>query len=347
LIQVRDASIGDSSAAATTAAAEEPGQSIDSNVDKQRAGERALTILATPLNYMVLQALSERPMRLAELRRATGLPAQTTLRGHLASLRGLGALAKRPTERMPYAVENSLTPMGYELLEVADVLAHWLNKSPDGPVSLETGAGKGIVKAFIDGWGSRIMRSLASMPMSLTELDRRIHNLSYPALERRLSSMRMAGLIEAHESRGAGTPYAVTNWARYGVGPLVAASKCERGHMDGDAAPVTQDDIEATFLLATPLVGLSPAMSGSCQLEVEADPTEARDQAGVSVTVDRGRVVACDSRLGPSPGDFAIGSVGTWFSAIRDGTASLLRFGGGRRVAESVVLGLHAAMLIQ
>jgi DNA-binding HxlR family transcriptional regulator len=314
---------------------------------RERAGEQALTILATPLNLLILRALSERPMRLAELRRATGLPAQTTLRGHLSNLGELGILSKRPTSEMPYAVHNELTPMGYELLDVADRLECWLKQAPDGPVSLGGGAGKGVVKALIDGWASTIMRSLAARPMSLTELDRSIGELSYPSLERRLSSMRMAGLIEARESRSAGTPYAVTDWARRGIGPLAAASKCERAHLGSRAAPVTQADIEAAFLLATPLIGLSYDTTGSCQLEVEADPAEARAQAGVMVTVDHGKVVACDSKLGPAPGDFAVGSAAKWFSAINDGTASLLRFGGRRRVAEGVVIALHAALVIQ
>jgi DNA-binding HxlR family transcriptional regulator len=310
-----------------------------------RAGERALTILATPLNFMVLRALAERPMRLAELRRATGLPAQTTLRGHLASLGEIGVVSKRPTTQMPYSVENELTPMGLELLGVADRLEAWLRQAPDGPVSLSTGAAKGIVKAFVDGWGSTMMRGLAAGPMSLTELDRGIPGLSYPALERRLSSMRMAGLIEARRGGGAGTPYAVTDWARRGVAPLAAASHCERVHMCERAAPLTQLDIEAAFLLATPLVGLPARTTGCCQLEVEADPGAVREQAGVMVTVEGGRVVACESRLEMSPGDFAIGSAAKWFSAIRDGTADLLRFGGGRQVAEGLVTGLHAALV--
>ena len=64
-----------------------------------RAGGQALSVLAVPLNLQVLQALAARPMRLAELRKATGLPAQTTLRGHLASLSDIGLLeetADRP-----------------------------------------------------------------------------------------------------------------------------------------------------------------------------------------------------------------------------------------------------------
>ena len=307
---------------------------------RPRAGGRALSILSTPLNLLILRSLTERPMRLAELRKATGLPAQTTLRGHLATLDELGVLSKRPTERMPYAVENELTPMGRELLEVADRLEAWLGHAPDASISLESGAAKGAVKALIDGWGSTIMRALAAQPQSLTELDSMISGLSYPALERRLSSMRIAGLVEAQPSRGAGTPYGVTAWARRGIVPLVAASRCERLHMRSHSAPLTQGDIEAAFLLATPLVDLPDATSGLCQLAVE----ERDGAAGVQVTVERGRVVACVSELEPAPGTYAVGSAATWFRAVDEGCAEQLRLGGGRQLAEGLVLGMHAAL---
>lgn len=309
---------------------------------RYRAGERALTVLATPLNLTILRALAERPMRLAELRRETGLPAQTTLRGHLASLGEIGVIDKRPTEQMPYAVENQLTPMGLELLDVADRLEGWLEQAPDGGISLDTSGAKGVIKAFIDGWGSTIMRRLAWTPMSLTELDRRIAELSYPALERRLASMRMAGLIEARPSQGAGTPYTVTEWARKGIAPLAAAGRCELLHMRERATPVTPVDIEAAFMLATPLVGLPMDAAGSCQLEVESE--EPGEAAGVTVMVEGGRVVACDSELGPSPVAFAIGSTAKWFNAVNDGELGELRFGGGRHLAEGLVRGLHAAL---
>lgn len=308
-----------------------------------RAGEQVLTILSTPLNLMVLRALSEQPLRLAELRRATGLPAQTTLRGHLTSLTDIGVVRKRPTERMPYAVEIELTSLGREMLGVAERLEYWLGLAPEGPIALEMGAARGVVKALVDGWGSTMMRDLAAEPMSLTELDRRIADLSYPALERRLSSMRMAGLVEAHPGGGVGTPYGVTDWARRGVAPLAAATNCERLHMSGRAAPLTSLDIEAAFMLATPLVDLPRRASGSCRLEVEAD--EARAEVGVRVTVRAGRVVACESGSGPGPTAFATGSAAHWFRAIRDDTSELLRFGGARRLGEGLVNGLHAALV--
>ena len=310
-----------------------------------RAGERILLLLATPLNFLVLRALAERPMRLADLRRATGLPPQTTLRGHLASLCELGLIDKRQTAQMPYAVENELTQMGHDLLLVADLLENWLAQAPDGPVALESGRARGVVKAFVDGWSSTMMRGLAARPMSLTELDRGITELSYPALERRLSSMRMAGLIEVREGLGVGTPYGVTEWARRGIAPLALAADRERAHLRHRAAPLDRIDIEAAFLLALPLVGLPSDVAGLSQLEVEADPRAVHGQAGVRVTVERGRVVACDSELGPSPGDYAVGSAAKWFSAIRDGTTGLLRFGGRQRMAERLVSGLHAALM--
>jgi DNA-binding HxlR family transcriptional regulator len=318
--------------------------SQDAEVDSRfRSGERTLGLLSTPLNLNVLRALSEQPMRLAELRQATGLPAQTTLRGHLGGLEEVGAVAKRPTQRMPYAVENELTPMGDQLLDVAGALQGWLNRAPRGAISLESGSARGIVKAFVDGWGSTIVRSLATRPMSLTELDREIIELSYPALERRLSSMRMAGLVEAQPSNGTGTPYALTEWARRGVRPLAAAVRCERVHMGRRAAPVTEADVEGAFLLATPLVGLSDQSSGICQLEVEETPG-VRGQSGVKVEVDQGRVVACDCSLADGPTSYAIGTTTKWFTAITDGTLNELRFGGGKEFAETFVFAMHLTL---
>jgi DNA-binding HxlR family transcriptional regulator len=317
------------------------GAAADPSRAQVRAGGQALSVLATPLNFRILQALAERPMRLAELRKATGLPAQTTLRGHLANLSTIGVLTKRPTQQMPYAVENELTPMGQELLDVSRRLATWLSLAPDGPIPLEDGAAKGAVKALVDGWGSRMMRALAARPLSLTELDSLIADLSYPALERRLSSMRIAGLVESQPSSGAGTPYAVTEWARRGVAPIAAASHCELVHMGAASTPVAQIDIEAAFLLATPLVGLPADVAGLCQLEVEASPRALPRPAGVQVTVEGGKVVGCVSRLDPSPVAYAAGPAHKWFNAVRDGSISELRFGGKGQIAEALVTGLH------
>lgn len=310
-----------------------------------RAGEQILTVLATPLNVMILRALARRPMRLAELRQATGLPAQTTLRGHLTSLAEIGAVTKRPTTQMPYAVENELTPMGEEVIDVAAHLEHWLQMAPEGPIPLESGGARGIVKAFVDGWSSTMLRGLAARPMSLTELDRLIPELSYPALERRLSSMRMAGLIESCPGTGGGTPYGVTEWARRGVLPLATAADCEGRYLGEGAPAVTRIDIEAAFMLATPLVGLRSESNGLCRLEVQAPRDQSREAVEVAVAVEAGRVVSCGSGGAVSSGTYASGSAGRWFKAVKEGTAELLSFGGVPQLGVDLVNGLHAALV--
>jgi DNA-binding HxlR family transcriptional regulator len=313
------------------------------DADVLRSGVRPLILLATTLNFLIVRALAKGPLRLAELRRATGLPAQTTLRGHLSSLGALGIVAKRPASETPYAVENELTAPGRELLRVAESLEVWLGRAAEGPLSLQTGSAKGVIKAFVDGWGSTILGTLARRPMSLTELDSAIPSLSYPALERRLSSMRMAGLVEAAPVQGAGTPYRVTDWARQGVVPLAAAGHCERVGMPRLAAPLTEADVEAGFMLSVPLVGLPREAAGRCHLTVEGDAKDGRERSGVEVIVDAGEVVSCAAEIAADPGQYAAGSASTWFSALRDARVDLLDYAGGQLPVQ-LVRGLHDAL---
>lgn len=315
------------------------------DVEVQKPGVRPLTLLATTINFLIIRALADGPLRLAELRRATGLPAQTTLRGHLSSLAELGIVSRRSVRGTPYAMENKLTPAGRELLRVAESLEVWLNHAPGGPLSLETGSARGVIKAFVDGWGSTILGTLARRPMALTELDSAIPSLSYPSLERRLSSMRMAGLVEAVPAAGTGRPYAVTDWARQGVAPLLtAAVHCEQLESRRQAAPLTEVEIEAGLLLSVPLVGLPRESTGRCHLTVEGDAANGRERSGVEVIVEGGQVVACATDLAADASQYATGSASTWFTALRDARAELLDYAGGE-LPMQVVRGLREALL--
>jgi hypothetical protein len=115
--------------------------------------------------------------------------------------------------------------------------------------------------------------------------------------------------------------------------------------MGRDVAPITEIDIEAAFLLATPLVGLPDDVAGSCQLEVEASPGSVPRPTGVQVTIERGKVVSCVSRLESRPTAYAAGPAVKWFNAVRHGKIDQLRFGGSRQIAEDVVAGLHATFV--
>jgi DNA-binding HxlR family transcriptional regulator len=229
-----------------------------------------LSLIAKPLTVPILRAHLDGPLRLLDLRERIGEAKQTTLRGQVDNLRAIGALERHVLARMPYTVENELTEAGRDILAVADRVEAWLAQSPHGPIPLGSDEAKATIKALVDAWDSTVLHALAERPLSLVELNGVVTDISYPALERRLSAMRATYLVEIVPGgeRGA-KPHGVTDWTRQAVGPLVAAGRCEREHLSEHADPPTRIDLEAASLLAMPLVGLGGRRTGSGLLAVD------------------------------------------------------------------------------
>jgi DNA-binding HxlR family transcriptional regulator len=313
-----------------------------------RTGGTVLSLLAGPLCVPVLRAHLDSPLQLPELHERIDGVTQTTLRGQVVNLRGIGALEREVLPEMPYKVVNHLTPTGRRILEVAESVEAWLARAPKGPIVLGSEPAKGPVRALIGGWSSTILHALAARPLSLTELDGVIPDISYPSLERRLSAMRAAHQVEGLPGRDGGRPYAVTEWARRAVGPLAAASRCECLHSMEAADPPTRIDIEAAFLLAIPLVVLSTGRSGSCLLAVDADSDNGVADfrlAGIHVEIEKGAVTTCVSRPEHEPETWAFGRSESWLDTALDGRHDRLRIGGkAPDLAEAVIAGIHAAL---
>jgi DNA-binding HxlR family transcriptional regulator len=315
-----------------------------------RAGGTVLSLIAGPLSIPILRAHLDGPLRLPDLRERIGGAAQTTLRGQVGNLRGIGALERHVRGGMPYTVENELTDVGRGVLHVAEVVEAWLMRAPQGPIALGSEPAKGAIRALIGGWGSTMLRALAARPLSLTELSSVIGDHSYPALERRLSAMRAARQVEPRPNGGRGAkPYAVTGWTRQAVGPLVAAGRCECEHLPEVTERLTRIDIEAAFLLAVPLVDLEVKRSGDCLLAVDtgtAKNSEPNDRlAGVHVEIEEGAITNCNSRLEEDPRTWALGSVESWVEAILEGKLERLRIGGDDApLANAVISGMHTSL---
>jgi DNA-binding HxlR family transcriptional regulator len=315
-----------------------------------RAGGTVLSLLAGPLCASILRAHLDGPLRMPDLRERIGGAAQTTLRGQVGNLRSIGALERQVRSGMPYTVDNHLTDTGRGILEVAEAVEAWLARAPQGPVALGSEASKGAIRALVAGWDSTVIHVLAARPLSLTELNSVIVDLSYPSLERRLSGMRAARQIEVQPNpTGKAKPYTVTKWTRHAVGPLVAASRCERRHFAGETDPLAGIDIEAALLLAAPLASLPAECTGACLLTVSAaagnSPESAQQENGVHVEVERGKIVSCDLRSKCDPGAWALGSADAWIEAILDGDFAALRIGGVEGdLARSLVDALHGAL---
>ncbi len=281
---------------------------------------------------------------MADLRKQVGFPAQTTLRGHLNDLIAVGAVNKLERRGMPYAVSHELSAEGEDLLFVVDILASWLAKAPQGKIELGTVSAKGAVKGLVGGWDSGILRALSADPRSLTELDDMIGALSYPALERRLSAMRVTGqVVPAQGQHGKGTPYTVDDWIRQAVAPICAAARWERRHLAKQTEPPTWIEVETAFLLSLPLVKLPKRAKGECVLAVDTKDPEQRI-AGVHLVVEEGKLASCSSEIKQQPPAYALATAEHWLEAVIDSKIDRLHMRGEDRIVQKLVGGIHDAL---
>jgi len=311
-----------------------------------RPGGRALSVLSSSLNAHVLKALEDEELSLTELSQAVGLPPASTMRAYLKALVELGAIERRSEGGFPGPVSYAIAPAGIRLLAVGKVLQRWLGAAPVGPISLGSTAAKSATKALVDGWGATIVRALAARPLTLTELGRLIPQITYPTLERRLTAMRLVGLVEARRGGGnRGTPYRATRWLRQAAAPLSAAIVWERRYAT-DPTPISRLDVEAGFLLAIPLVEFPPRISGVCRLAIETRAGSEPQYAGVTVTLDGGKPTSCVTRLEGKADARVVGTTLDWFrwaNGVEDGQ---LEFGGDGMLARAVAEGLREALIL-
>jgi DNA-binding HxlR family transcriptional regulator len=191
-------------------------------------GTETLLLLSIPFNVTVVMDLAASPRSLAEIGARRGSPPVTTMRGRLRSLARAGVVEKRRQAGFPGYVDYRLTAAGQDLPELFTVLATWLEASPGGSIAFGSDTAKGAIKALVEASSSGIARALARSPLSLTELSREVTCLSYPSLERRLSTMRRLGLVEARSSRRRGIPFVTSDWMRAAAELLAAAAAWER-----------------------------------------------------------------------------------------------------------------------
>lgn len=311
-----------------------------------RPGEAALSVLAVPLNVHILSALEEENRQLTELSRAVGYPPASTMRTYLRSLVELSVLERRRAPDFPGSVSYAITSSGKKLLRLGRALQDWLGAAPDGPIALGSPAAKSATKALVDGWSTGIVRAIAARPYALTELDRLIAQTSYPTLERRLSAMRRVGLVAAQPNgAGRGTPYKATAWLRHAVCPLAAAIGWERRCAPAETGPLSRIDVEAAFLLAVPLLSLSPEVSGVCRLAVEVRNASEPDYAGVVVTVEEGRVTSCVARVSGEAEAWAVGTPLDWFGWVNGYDGNQIELGGDSSLALALTDGLREALV--
>ncbi len=310
--------------------------------ERKRAGTHALSIFCSTLNGQIIRTLADGPLPSAKLREAVGLPAPTTLRTNLENLVTMGVLETHRRDERPQQIDNALTPLGEELLTLADAIDVWLAAAPRGRLEFGSSAAKAALRALVDGWDAAIVRALAPRSLPLAELNVLIPQISYPALSRRLSALRLTGQVERIRLDGRWV-YRVTDWLRTAIAPLGLAARSEYRYPQEVGAPITSIEVETAFLLVVPLVKLPTSLDGECTLAVDtrdlSAPKGGSRIAGVRVGVQNGQVVFCSTRLEAGPGAWALGTAEAWLDAVASGSVDCLHSGGEKPELPAALVG--------
>jgi hypothetical protein len=236
------------------------------------------------------------------------------------------------------------TPAGKEVPFVALVLQQWLDHSPGGPILVGPEAGP-VLWALLGGWSSTVVHAFAAGPRTIPEACEAIQVLDMEMVEAQTAAMEEEGLLDVvSEDVDGEERFAPTEWLRRSIAPLAVAARMELRHPPGDTAPIAALDVQAAFHLTLPLLELPPDLSGSCSLAVELDEGVLHGPSGVTVRVEGGRVVSCESRLEEDVDAWASASAPDWLEMVIEAEPKGARSGGDRRLAAGLIHQLHKAL---
>ena len=126
---------------------------------------------------------------------------------------------------------------------------------------------------------------------------------------------------------------------------MTASVAWERRWAPAQTSAIGRIDVEASFLLAIPLLELPQELSGCCRLAVEMRTESKLEYAGVMVTMEAGRLVSCSARLKGEPNAWAAGTALDWFGWVNGHIDHQLDFGGDTALARPVAEALREVLL--
>jgi DNA-binding transcriptional ArsR family regulator len=230
------------------------------------------------------------------------------------------------------------TSKGEEFLFVAATIERWLRNCPLRPLELGP-RGALALAPLVCSWSATITHALAAEPLTMDELARIVGHLDHDTVVAHVEPMERSAQVEALPGGGE-TRYALTEWGREGIAPIVAAVRYELRYPEDDVLPPDVFDVEASFQMALPLVKLPAELRGSCRLGVEVAGEEPM-VAGSTVNVERGSVLASTALLDRDPETWATGSPLDWCEDVVNPASGQLQAGGDVDLAVALVQALH------
>ena len=235
-----------------------------------------------------------------------------------------------------------LTEKGEEMLFVSGTIERWLLRCPQGPLELGLEGARALAPMVLS-WSATLTHALAAGPLTLAELERALAAVLDPeTLGQQLESMVNSGQAEALYGSGRAPSYALTDWGREAVSPIVAAVRYEQRYPEDDVLAPDVFDVEAAFEMALPLLLLPDGLRGTVRAGVRLPGAEGEELvAGSTVEVEGGRIAAASPLLDRVPETWATGDPLGWCETVIDPGAAGLELGGDIELAGSLIEALH------
>jgi len=249
-----------------------------------------------------------------------------------------GGMRLRTTDPLTPEPLMRTTAKGEEFLFIAFAMERWLEKCPGGPLELGPRGARALAP-LICCWSATVTHALAPAPLTIEELDRAVQILDRPTVEEHLEALERSGQVREVPDSGSAR-YALTDWGREGISPIVAAVRYERRYPERDVLPPDVFDIEAAFQMALPLLSLPPELCGDCRLGVQIPGGEPL-MAGASVRVERGCVMSSTALLGEQRDNFVTGAPIDWCETVIEPHLKKLICGGDPEVTNGLIAALH------
>lgn len=237
-----------------------------------------------------------------------------------------------------------VSSQGREVLFVSFLAERWLQSAPQGPLDFDGPQAEAAILAQVEGWNATLIHALASEPLDFKQLNDATDGVRRGRIRRLLAALRSTGLVEALPSRGDGALYAVTDWLRAGLAPLIAAARVERRQGIEEAAPIDALDVGAAFHLSLSLLELPRELTGVCRLGVNLDDEGRTALTGVTVEIDQGRVIACRPGLEGPADAWATGPAPDWLDTVIEPDAKRIRTGGDKWLPAALLRNLHETL---
>ena len=221
-----------------------------------RAGARMLLEIAAALDYRGMYELAIEGIPAMPPAPPGSLPSPEELaeqqERELAEFR---AAREEESEQERLAEANrkyTLTPLGLDKARCLQALKRWLGERPGGPPPPERLV-RDALGPLLCGWSGTIVHALAPEPATLDELDRAVTPLDREELHEHIGRMARSGIAAVEAEAGSGPArYALTDWGRAAIGPIVAAVHYERRHDEELTLAPDVLDVEAGFQMALP-----------------------------------------------------------------------------------------------